>query len=462
MPVVPSGRSGIVIAAAGQSLSPFVGPVMREEKVNSAVLPPTSPSDAYAADVLRLQRSEPFGPSDDAWLVLGLSLSRFETCSAAALRDEVPQAADTLAVSAVALGLSAESTVLRAARALQGLYRATPTPDIAYDPFTELVVATQAVVEEQELAGAFALAYATLHSLVRAFGDQMPPRSHGNVLAQMGRASRQLGVLDLAGNLYDEAIAVGYECEALDVVARGLLGHGTLAVMRGNYPAGRESFERALVNADLSGDTELIKNAHHGLQHIGMACGDLDAAMVHGWNVLRLCIAPDSRAEALLNMAVICRLTGEHDAALRTCSIAIEWSSQPRIKLHALCGALQSAVAAKRTPLAEQFAREIADSLPGAFDSYTVALIGIEYAEALHTMGRTAAAELQLARAMSIAGVNRFNELVHRAEQVETAWTSTPAPPAELPAVAVRRRPRHSEPFRMVLRSLNGLTTTSV
>lgn len=434
---------------------------MSEQMLKTTALPPTSPTEAYAADMTRLQRRGPLGPSDDAWLVLGHTLHRFGACAASDARDAAPAAADMLAVSAVAIGLSPESSVLRAARALRAMHEPVPIFVAAYDACTELVVATQAVAEEEELAGAFALAYATLHSLLAAFGDQITPRSQGNVLSQMGRAARQFGAMDLAVNLYDDAIAIGYECEALDVVARGLLGRGTLAVTRGNYPSGREHYERALVNADLAGDTELIRNAHHGLQHIGMASGDLDAAMVHGWNVLRLCIAPDSRAEALLNMAEVCRLTGEHEAALRTYAVAIEWTSQSRIRLHAQCGALQSAIASQRLDDARHFVDDIRRTLPDTLDPYNLAVVSIDFADSLQKLGEAGAASEYLARAVTIASANSFHALVHRAEQAASLWKRTPAPVDVVSTTLQRKRPRRSENFRMVLRSLNGLTTSA-
>ncbi len=434
---------------------------MSEQLSTSTELPPTSPTEAYAADLTRLQQPGPLGPSDDAWLMLGHTLSRFAGCAAAEVGRAAPGVADLLAVSAVAMGLSAESTVLRAANALRGLNAPEPVFVAAYDRCTELVVATQAVAEEQELAGAFGLAYATLYSLLAAFGDRITPRAHGNVLAQMGRAARQFGALDLASNLYDEASTIGYDCEALDVVARALLGHGTLAVTRGNYPSGREHFERALVNADLAKDTELIRNAHHGLQNCGMASGDLDAAMVHGWNVLRLCVAPDSRAEALMNMAEICRLSGEHRAALRTYAVAIEWTSQPRIRLHATSGALQSAIAIDRLATARRFVTELEDLLPTTPDQYTRASIAIEFADSLHKLGDVLTAAMHLREAQMLAVEHSFHELVHRAEQAAIAWQRAAAPVEVFIVRTRRKRPYRSENFRMVLHSLNGLTAST-
>ena len=297
---------------------------MPDERSWSAVMPSTSPAEAYAADLERLGRSTPIGGSDDAWLVLAHALHRFSLLTEAEANAALSQTADAIAINAVAAGVATQSALLRCAMALQAMHDPLRVLESGHSPVTELFVATQAVAEEQELAGAFELAHATLHGVLRAFGNRATPRAQGNVMAQLGRAVRQLGAHDLAHGYYDEAMMVGYECEALDVVARALLGLGVMALTRGNYPKARELFERALVNADRANDPELIRSAHHGLLNCGFASGDLDSALVHGWNVLRLCIAPDSRAEALMNMAEICRLTGEHDAAMRVYTVAME------------------------------------------------------------------------------------------------------------------------------------------
>lgn len=436
---------------------------MPNEMAQPPIIPATNPADAYAADIARLQRTSAIGVSDDAWLVLAHALTRFTELSAAELSQTIPQAADMLAVSAVANGLATESTVLRAARALRSLHDPRITLATGYDSVSEVVVSTQAVAEDQEVAGAFNLAYATLNALMAAFGRRMQPRMQGNVFAQLGRAARQLGASDIARDMYEEAMVVGYESESLDVVARAVLGLGVMALTRGNYPKARELFERALMNADRANDPELIRTAHHGLLNCGLSSGDLDSAMVHGWNVLRLCIAPDSRAEALMNMAEICRLTGEHDAAIKVYAVAMEWTSQRRVRLHAVSGALQSAVESARTADVERYRALLATMLPEEPDTYTRAIIGLEFADSLHKMGDAAASAAERTAARALAVEHGYHELVHRAELAEL--NAQHAAPAKVEAARSARRERRayrSEHFRMVLNSLNGLSAAAL
>ena len=407
-------------------------------------------------------RSVPIGSSDDGWLVLAHSLHRWSLLTNDAARPTLACAADAIAINAIASGVSPHSSLLRSAKALRAMTDPSKLMESGNTAALELFVATQAVAEEQELAGAYGLAFATLNSLLNAFGNSVTPRARGNVLAQLGRAVRQLGVLDLAQEYYEEAVNLGYEHEMLDVLARALLGLGALGLVRGNYPIARQQFERALVNADSSKDPELIRSAHHGLMNCSISCGDLDSALVHGWNVLRLCIAPDSRAEALVNMAEVCRLTGEHDAAMRVYAVAIEWTSQAKVRAHAIGGALQCAVAAHRPADISRYLRALDEVLPDVSDTYTRASVSLERSNALHYLGETVAATEQLDEAMALAVANSYHELVHHAEQVArtrpSAVTVTHHP---IPSSRRLRRTRSDE-FRMVLRSLKGLASAAL
>lgn len=399
--------------------------------------------------------------NDDAWLVLALALSRFTELSREELRDAAPQVADTLAASGIASGLTITSATMRAATAMRALFDKSVQLAPGTYSMTELVVATQSVAEEEERAGAFSLAFATLRCLLDAFADRMELRLRGNVLAQQARAARQLGELETASDLYHEAMQLGYECEALDVVARATLGLGVLASTRGNYPLARQEFERALMNADLACDPELIRHAHHGLLNASLSVGDVDAALIHGWNVLRLSIAPEARAEALLNMAEICRLAGEHEAALRTYGVATEWTTQGHVRLHALSGALRCAVAIQRMDDAARLRAQVEALLPTISNAHSRAAIGVELAESVHTMGDHANAVLHLNAAMALAAEHDFHKIIYQAEKVASAWHIAPPATDHKRGADRRTRPHRSAHFRMVLRSLHGLSASS-
>jgi tetratricopeptide (TPR) repeat protein len=446
---------------AGGVHSQFFGAEMSDETLKAVVIPCTNPAEAYAADLQRLQRTAPLGLCDDAWLVLSHALSRLGDLASSAFDETVPAAADALAASAMAAGAATDSGLMRAASALRGLLLDGAT-HASRTSLAELVAATQAVAEEQERAGAFALAYATLHGLLRTIRERSTESLPGGVLAQMGRAARQLGALDVAREHYDETMLVGYDCQAFDIVARAFLGLGVLSVMRGNFPMARDQFDRSLTSAERANDPDLIRSSHHGLLNVCMQTGDLDAALVHGWNVLRLCLEPESRAEALMNMGEICRLTGEHTAAMRTYAVAMEWTSHRGVRVHAMSGALESAVALQRIPDAKRYVDELSEELPKVPDIFTRAAIGVDLAGSLHRMGELDAAASALASAQNLAAVNAFHEVVHRAEQLASTWGADAQPTAAALKEQRNRRPHRSEHFRTVLRSLNGLTAATL
>jgi hypothetical protein len=432
---------------------------MKHAASQSSALPTQSPAEAYASDLDRLDRSGPLRPDDDAWLVLAHTLHRFAELSREEIALLAPQSADMVVVSAMASGLSERAAVVRAAHALRDLFASERDSDAERDEMSALVFSTQAVAEEQELAGAFGLAFALLSGLLGALGPRLAPRHRGHVLTQQARAARQLGASDVARDLYDDAIQIGYTCEALDVVSRALLGLGVLATTRGNQPLARQHFERSLVNAERAADPELIRAAHHGLLNASLAADDLDAALVHGWNVLRLSIAPESRAEALMNMAEICRMSGEHDAAIRTYTIAMDWTQQRHVRLHALSGALQSCIVQDRTTEARGLLSEITQMLPTVTNAFSLAMVGVELAESLHTLGEQQPAVSALNAAMALATEHEFHKVIFRAEQVAASWHIAPSPEDVAREDAARRaRPRRSPHFRMVLRSLHGLS----
>jgi hypothetical protein len=103
----------------------------------------------------------------------------------------------------------------------------------------------QAVVAQEEQAGAFVLAFSTLAALRRALSPVLDRRTEGLVLAQQGRVARQLGALSAAAELYAGSVRAARAARAPDVTARALIGSGVLASMRGNYPEARAHFGTA-------------------------------------------------------------------------------------------------------------------------------------------------------------------------------------------------------------------------
>jgi tetratricopeptide (TPR) repeat protein len=439
-----------------------MGPRTGEESPHESLLLDRDPAAAYAADLARLERDSPCGQSDDSWLVLAHALHRCAALSPDERSAAVLRAADAVVVCALTSGLPEHDGVIRFAQALRRLYAEREFAVSNEALFAELTTATQAVAEEQELAGLLGLAYATLQGLLDAFAHRMTPRHRGGVIAQQARAARVAGARDLAHELYESAVEIGYEAEAYDVVARALGGLGNMALARGNFPAARTLFERCMANAERATDTDQIRSAHQGLLNVSWQSKDVDSALVHAWNVLRVSVAPESRAEALLNIGEVCRMAGEHKAALRVYRIAEEWSSRASTKFFALNGILQSTVASGRYVEAREVLASLDAMTHEEHDVYNVASLSVEIAAALFAMGDTKAAARRLNAAMALATKHKLHSVIYDAEQLASAQHfATDSPPAV--KIDLRpSRPRRSEHFRMVLRSLNGLASASL
>lgn len=421
----------------------------------------TIPAEAYSADVGRRGNSVPLSPMDDAWLALAHALHRL------AQQAEVSEAstfgvADALAASALIADLESDSNLFRAVEALRVLEDGDASWRTDGGAVATLTVAIRAVAEEQELVGALHLAYATLHCFSAAFGMRLSPQMRGEVLAHQGRALRGLGDNERAREHYERAVDIGYGYNLPMVTSRALSGLGTLNMTLGNYPAARDVFSRALADAESAADSGLIRVAHHGLQSWGLVSGDLDSALLHGWKVLRLCLTPETRAEALMNLAEVCRLSGEHDAALRAYDTVLSWTSQTHVRAHALANAAQAALASGLRQEAVRYERALHAVLPMIHDTFTRASLGLDYSVILYGLGRADEAERERELALSAARVHSYHELLHLAEQL----TSRSVDPAELaPSISLPAGPApvvRSEDFRTILRSIKGLRNATL
>jgi tetratricopeptide (TPR) repeat protein len=310
------------------------------------------------------------------------------------------------------------------------------------------------------MAGAFRLALTTLGALREAGAPALGARMEGLLLAQQGRAARQIGALDAARELYRAAIRAARTAHAADVSARALLGLGVVANMRGNYPEARRSFRRAVSAARRAGSVEMRRAAHQGLFIAAITARDLDTALAHGWAAVRQTApeASDERAEALVNLAEVGFLAGEHRAALSACLGALELSDLARIRLPAISAAARAAAALGERRLLEHLARDVERTVNRSGQPYENAHALVGVAEALLTVGDARAAAYA-ERAAELASAGAFHELRLRAERVaaqvaEAVRTGgTVRAPTGGRAIVTTQSPR----VRAVLRTLESL-----
>ncbi|GJG86291.1 hypothetical protein tb265_14720 [Gemmatimonadetes bacterium T265] len=422
-------------------------PDARPEISPDALLVPLAPHEAYAADIERLDGRAPLGAADDAWLMLAHTLERAAALPRADRAAVCAAGARTVAVllspptpsecgddrqrstvAAVVDGLSAIAVRLSAASTRNG-----PAGDRlagAGEPESARAAAgaLQAVVGQQEQAGAFLLAFSTLAAMRRALTPVLDARSRGLLLAQQGRVARQLGALAMAARFYRAAARAGHRAGAPDVVARALLGGGVLANMRGNYPKARTLFRRALRAASHAGSAVLRRSGHQGLLLAAFAANDADTALAHGWAAIRGLPedAAEERAEMLLNLGEVGRQTGDHRAALGACLSAIELTDLPRLRLPALGTAARAAASLGEHRLLEFIARDVERTVARSGQQFENARTLVELAEAFDGY-RNDAALCYAARAQSLAASGTFYEVATRAAHIIDGYVDADA-----------------------------------
>lgn len=239
-------------------------------------------------------------------------------------------------------------------------------------------------------------------------------RAEGLLLAQQGRVARQLGAMATAAELYGASVRAARAAKAPDVAARALIGGGSLASMRGNYPEARALFRRGLSAAIRAGADEHTRAAHHGLLVAALAARDVETALAHGWAAFKDTSpqSPDERAEMLVNLGELGRYAGEFRATLGACLSAIELTDTPRLRLAALSTAASAAAELGETRLLAFVARELERTIVRSGQSYENARALVALAEAYARVGLPAVAQELADRAATLAAEGQFHEVV--------------------------------------------------
>ena len=273
----------------------------------------------------------------------------------------------------------------------------------------EAMSVVQGIVESMENHHAFNLAFATLSAARRAVPDLSPLRA-GRVMAQQGRVARQIGDLDTAGDLYAMVHELGTLHAEEELLVRGRVGAGLVAETRGNFPAARSEYLRALEHADAA--PRIAATAHHGLMVAASRAGDLATALHHAWAAFEgVAGDPLRRVDRILNLAELARKAGDARVALRAFRTVLEHTDLARLRLPALGGAVQAAAAlgerATVMSLVAQAEREAAASgIP-----YESAKLWLELAEAFDALDDRQRAMELARRAAAIAGTHAFHEV---------------------------------------------------
>lgn len=291
----------------------------------------------------------------------------------------------------------------------------------------QAATAVQGMVAELERDGAFVLAASALAAL-RATVPEIGLRTEALVLAQEGRIARQRGQMVEAEARYRRALSLARRSEAPDAAARALLGLGVAASMRGNYPQARVRFRRAISAAGQADDANLTRMAHQGLLSAALAAGDIDTALRHGWAAAELAPTAEDRAEAMVNLAEVCRAAHQLRAALRGYLVALDLSTLPRICLSALGGGVLVAAELGQDRLLHMMASAAERLTRSSGQPYENAITLVEIAEAFAVRKDAVAVAKYSALAAAAVSGHPYHEVTYRLERLAFGLTVSEGP----------------------------------
>jgi tetratricopeptide (TPR) repeat protein len=195
--------------------------------------------------------------------------------------------------------------------------------------------------EQMERSGCFEMAFATL-SAVCQMSSQADVTTRLTATTHLGRIARQLGDFETATDCYTMVTDLGLRERDGPLASLGFIGLGLVAMNRGNRPAERSMFERALSLAHPGGWVEA--SASQGLMNVAIAERRLIDALLHGWRAFDL--APEggeTRAMILSNLALTSLHSDFTAAALGGFMHVLTLTDTARIRLPAIGGAMRAA-----------------------------------------------------------------------------------------------------------------------
>jgi tetratricopeptide (TPR) repeat protein len=167
-------------------------------------------------------------------------------------------------------------------------------------------------VEDQgHLNGALEL-HSLAFELASAFGEL---DSAVDAARFQGRVHRKLAEWEEASAWYELAMNVANESHNPRKLALVLDGLGNTHRDRGNLPKAREVLTRVMALGKEHDDRYALAIAHHDLMTVEKLAGNLDDAVLHGWDAVQAYDSREGSLRALFDLAGVLRESGELSAA---------------------------------------------------------------------------------------------------------------------------------------------------
>lgn len=218
------------------------------------------------------------------------------------------------------------------------VHDAQPRP---VDPLARLSERLRVEAEQMERSGCFEMAFTTLSAVCRmSVHADLTTRMTATV--HLGRVARQLGDFETATDCYSTVTEESLRERDGPLAALGFVGLGVVANNRGNRPAERAMFERALSLAHPGGGVEA--SASQGLMNVAIAEHRHIDALLHGWRAFDLASdISETRAMILSNLALTSLHADFTAAALGGFMHVLTLTDTARIRLPAISGAMRAA-----------------------------------------------------------------------------------------------------------------------
>lgn len=268
--------------------------------------------------------------------------------------------------------------------------------------------------ERMERSGCFELAFTTVSAVC-----QLTARSDlaTRMLAavHLGRVARQLGDFETAVDCYQTAADEALRERDGPLAARAFVGLGNVAYTRGNRPAERKMFERALSLAHPGGAAEAA--ASQGLMLSALAERRLIDALLHGWRAFDL-TAPGSEERTMIlgNLATASLYGDFAAAALRGFLHVLTLTNTARIRLPTIGGAIRAAARLREQDRVRSLDRDGDIEAERARMPFETARFLLHAGEAWAMIGDNDFARRRLQDAIAIASQHQFFELQMRGE----------------------------------------------
>ncbi|HYW30814.1 MAG TPA: hypothetical protein VE869_04845 [Gemmatimonas sp.] len=282
------------------------------------------------------------------------------------------------------------------------------------DPLSRLSEQLRVQAERMERSGCFEMAFTTV-SAVCMMSARADFVTRLTATVHLGRIARQLGDLETATDCYSTVTDQGLRERDAPLAALGFVGLGVVAAVRGNRPAERAMFERALSLAHPGGTVEA--SASQGLMNVAIAEKRHIDALLHGWRAFDLATdGPETRAMILSNLALTSLHADFTAAALGGFMHVLTLTETARIRLPAIGGAMRAAARLREDAQVTALNADGDRESVRAAQPFESARFLLHAGEAWATVGDTAFARRRYEDALAMAVQHGFFEIRVKAE----------------------------------------------